>query len=163
MSVAGQQYSVVLLVSPWSEPSTVWTTTKRTVVLPNFLLLDGRDLVSFSLFLTCFSPIFPLTYELVCSFWKNNAKAHQSTIFFFIVSLLPFYLDLRLKENWSLKIPTGALSQSPSFLIMVSIRPSHLDFSPTETRTWRSWCVCNPHPNMESGCSWGVWSQVREL
>lgn len=99
MLIVGQQYSVLLLVSPLSEPSTVWTTTKRTVVLPNFLLLDGLDLVSFSLFLSYFSPVFLLTYELVCSFWKDNAKAHLPTIFFFIFSLLPFYLNLRLKQN----------------------------------------------------------------
>lgn len=139
MSVADQQYSVLLPISPWSQPSTVWTTTKTTVVLPHFLLLDGLDLVSFSPFLSCFFLSFLLMYGLLCSFWKDSAKAHQSTIFFFIFSLLPFYL--RLKQSWPLKIPTDALPQSPGFLITVSIRPSHLDFSPTETRTWRSWCV----------------------
>lgn len=136
MSVADQQYSVLLLDSPGSKP-TVWTTTKRTVVLPNFLLLDRIELF-FSPFLSCLSLIFLLTYELVCSFWKDNAKAHESTIFFFIFSLLLFCLGLRLKQNGPLKIPAHVLSQSPGFLIMVSTRPSHLDFSPTETRTWRS-------------------------
>lgn len=102
----------------------------------------------------------PMNWSAV---FRKTMLRHIYPLYSFSFSLCcPFIWiwDWNRIDYW---IPTGALSQCPSFLIMVSIRPSHLDFSPTEARTWRSWCVCNSHPDMESGCSWGVWCQVWEL
>lgn len=95
--------------------------------------------------------------ELVCSFRKDNAKTYQFPLHYFSFSLCcPFIWIWEWNRTGNWRFPVSAMSQSSSFLIMVSIRPSHFDFSPTGTGTWRSWCVCSFHTNMESRCSWGV-------
>lgn len=98
ISISEQQYSVLLLVCPSSEPSIVWTMTRRMWFF--LISYSSTHLFLFLSFSSCFSPFFLIIYEFVCSYWKDNAKTHHSFRVFFIFSVLSFYLDQRMKQNW---------------------------------------------------------------
>ena len=123
----------------------------------------SKDLIWFLFLSSHLSSLPPFSWPVNWSavFGKTTLK-HINPVYFFAFSLCCQCIsiwDWDRTDHWRFPL---VLCLSPSFLTMMSIRPAHFDFSPIETRTWGSWCVCNSHPHIESGCSWGVWSQVQE-
>lgn len=158
MSVSEQQYSVLLLVSPSSEPSIVWTVTKRTWLC--LISYFSTNLFLFLSFCLVSLPSFSWSMDWSAVFGKTMLR-HINPLEYFSFSLCcPFIWiwEWNRTDNWSFLL--SAMSQSSTFLVMVSIWPLHLDFSPRGTKSWRSWCVC--FTSMESRWGWcvGVWKQL---
>lgn len=151
---------MLLLISPSSEPRIVWTMTKRMwFCLISYL---STDLFLFLSFYLAPLPSFSWSVNWSAVFGKTMLR-HLNPLPCFSFSLCcPFICiwEWNRTDNW--RFPLSAMSQSSSFLILVPIRPSYLDFYPTGTRTQTSWYVCSCHTNMENRCRWsvGVWKQL---
>lgn len=135
MSVSEQQYSVLLLVSPSSEPSIVWTVTKRTWLC--LISYFSTNLFLFLSFCLVSLPSFSWSMDWSAVFGKTMLR-HINPLEYFSFSLCcPFFWiwEWNRTLNWSFLL--SAVSQSSTFLVMVSIWPLHLDFSPRGTKSWR--------------------------
>lgn len=118
-------------------------------------------LIWFLVLLSCFSFIFPLNYELFCSFWGDNYRANQSTSFFSF-SLVVLLSVSETETELTTVDPTGPKSGTPSFLIMVSINftPSFSTYRHQDVE--EQMCIWLPHI-MEAECIWDVRSQMWEF